>query len=356
MRYFHTMCLLISAMGLSLAVGTTAQASSGKGDKVTPTSPAESKSTPVPAAAPARPSQPLVVIRPRLPEPAETAPVEGTYLSPLDRLKLEAAAAARGEQSSTTVTSTTTVTVQTTPAVAEATPAPVKKTLSVKTSVNEETRAPGAKTLTVKTTVKTETDTPSEPEKPTLVTKTTPAKAPALVKSSSPEKVTTKTTVTERTTFTSRTTGSVAPGIAPGGRLARVTAYWACEGDYYTRHGIAATGVRLHDGHCAVDPNIIPYGSVVTIAGVGKFLAVDTGSAVISRTAAREAGHTSAERNAIVVDVFFDNRSDGEQFASRDAKWASVSWWTPTSTASQAKQARGLFAEEDWTKINGKQL
>ncbi len=354
MRYFHTMCLLTGALGLTLAAATTARASSGKGDRAVPTgSPSESKATHAPAVA--KPSQPLVVIRPCL--PAESAPVDGTYLSPLARLKLEAAAAAaRGEESSTTVTSTTTVTVKTTPAVAEATLVPVKKTLSMKTSVTEETPAPERKTLTVKTTVKTETDKPSVPEKPTLVTKTTPAKAPALVKSSSPEKTTTKTTVTERTTFSSRTTQGMTAAIAPGGRLARVTAYWACEGDYYTRHGIAATGVRLHDGHCAVDPNIIPYGSVVTIAGVGKFLAVDTGSAVISRTAAREAGHTSAERNAIVVDVFFDNRSDGEQFASRDAKWASVSWWTPTSTASQAKQARGLFAEEDWTKINGKQL
>jgi 3D (Asp-Asp-Asp) domain-containing protein len=139
-------------------------------------------------------------------------------------------------------------------------------------------------------------------------------------------------------------------------RLARVTAYWACEGDYYTRHGIASTGVRLHDGHCAVDPNIIPYGSVVDIAGVGKFLAVDTGTAVIERTAAREAGHTAAERNALVIDLYFESRRDGEAFASSAAKWAPVSWWTPGSNATQAKQARGMFAEEDWTKIQSKQL
>lgn len=139
-------------------------------------------------------------------------------------------------------------------------------------------------------------------------------------------------------------------------RLARVTAYWAGEGDYYTGRCISATGVRLHDGHCAVDPNIIPYGSVVEIAGVGKFLAVDTGSAVISRTAAREGGHTSAERSAIVVDVFFQDRSEGERFAAGAAKYVSISWWTPTSMGMQAKAARGLFAEEDWTKIQGKQL
>jgi 3D (Asp-Asp-Asp) domain-containing protein len=140
-----------------------------------------------------------------------------------------------------------------------------------------------------------------------------------------------------------------------GGRLARVTAYWAGEGDYYTGRSISATGVRLHDGHCAVDPSIIPYGSVVEIAGLGKYLAVDTGSAVISRTAARESGHNSAERNALVIDVFFEDARDGERFAAGAAKFASITWWTPSSADSQAR-ARSLFAEEDWTKIQSKQL
>ena len=135
-----------------------------------------------------------------------------------------------------------------------------------------------------------------------------------------------------------------------------MTAYWAAEGDYYTERCISATGVRLHDGHCAVDPNIIPYGSVVEIAGVGKFLAVDTGSAVISRTAAREGGHTSAERNAIVVDLFFQSRKEGEKFAAAASKFVSISWWTPTAKNSEARVARGLFAEEDWSKIQSKQL
>ena len=141
-----------------------------------------------------------------------------------------------------------------------------------------------------------------------------------------------------------------------GGRLARLTAYWASEGDYYTEHGLSATGIHLHDGHCAVDPSIIPYGSVVEIAGVGTYLAVDTGSAVISRTAAREGGHTSAERNALVIDLYFESRVDGEKFAASAAKYASVSWWTPTSTGMLAQAARSLFAEENWSKIESKQL
>jgi 3D (Asp-Asp-Asp) domain-containing protein len=149
---------------------------------------------------------------------------------------------------------------------------------------------------------------------------------------------------------------SIPDHAASGGRLARVTAYWAGEGDYYTGRCMSATGVRLHDGHCAVDPNIIPYGSVVEIAGVGKFLAVDTGSAVVSRTAAREGGHTYEERHAIVVDLFFEDASAGERFAAGEAKYTSISWWTPSSMAMQAKAARSLFAEEDWGKIQSKQL
>ena len=154
-----------------------------------------------------------------------------------------------------------------------------------------------------------------------------------------------------------RTTPTLDVSGAPSGeRLARVTAYWRGEGDYYTGRCLASTGVRLHDGHCAVDPNIIPYGSVVDIKGVGKFLAVDTGSAVVSRTAAREGGQTSAERHAIVVDVFFADRSEGERFAAGAAKYVSISWWTPSQTGTEARAARSLFAEEDWTKIQGKQL
>ena len=167
--------------------------------------------------------------------------------------------------------------------------------------------------------------------------------------------------IASTTTFTSKSStektesiSDVATGIER--RMARVTAYWASEGDYYTERCISATGVRLHDGHCAVDPSIIPYGSVVEIAGVGKFLAVDTGSAVISRTAAREAGHTAAERGAIVVDLYFEDRSEGERFAAQAAKFVSITWSTPHSMAGEAKAAGGLFAEEDWTKIQSKQL
>jgi len=192
---------------------------------------------------------------------------------------------------------------------------------------------------------------------PTLVAKKeSPSSTPARTAASSQERPDTqKSLLVTKDSTPVRTEATPSHAIASG-RLARVTAYWAGEGDYYTGRCISATGVRLHDGHCAVDPNIIPYGSVVEIAGVGKFLAVDTGSAVISRTAAREDGHTSAERNAIVVDVFFKDRSEGEKFAACAAKYVSISWWTPGSKGTEAKAARSLFADEDWNKIEDKQL
>jgi 3D (Asp-Asp-Asp) domain-containing protein len=156
------------------------------------------------------------------------------------------------------------------------------------------------------------------------------------------------------TAGTSHTTVTVALSNTPGGKIARVTAYWPSEGDYYTRHGVASTGVHLHDGHCAVDPSIIPYGSVVALEGIGTFLAVDTGTAVVERTAAREAGKTYAEKHALVIDLFFASRRKGEAFAASAAKWAAVNWWTPGQKTSEAKTARGMFADEDWQKIQSK--
>ena len=141
-----------------------------------------------------------------------------------------------------------------------------------------------------------------------------------------------------------------------GGRLARVTAYWAGEGDYYTGRCLSSTGIRLHDGNCAVDPHIIPYGSVVDIAGVGKYVAVDTGSAVISREAAREAAHNEEERNALVIDLFFESRADGERFAASGPKYAAISWTSPTSTGSTAQVTHSLLADSNAGKLAGKQL
>jgi len=144
-----------------------------------------------------------------------------------------------------------------------------------------------------------------------------------------------------------RTTAHAKTHAEPGARLARLTAYWASEGDYYTRHGISSTGIHLHEGHCAVDPRIIPYGSEVSIAGLGTYLAVDTGSAVISREAARETGRTSEERSALVIDLYFDNRSEGERFASNGPKFAAISWHSADTAANVLKKRGSLVADND---------
>jgi len=86
--------------------------------------------------------------------------------------------------------------------------------------------------------------------------------------------------------------------------LARVTVYWPDEG---SGRSAAWNGAQLREDHCAVDPKQIPYGSKITFGDV-ECIAVDTGPDVVERKAARSLGHTTAQRNAIVVDRFFDSR------------------------------------------------
>jgi 3D (Asp-Asp-Asp) domain-containing protein len=102
--------------------------------------------------------------------------------------------------------------------------------------------------------------------------------------------------------------------------LARVTVYWASGGggsDHWTRRHICSTGARLRAGHCAVDPRRIPYGSKVTLPDA-TLLAVDTGSAVRSRKAARRSGRTAIERNALVIDRFFETKQQALGWARRN--------------------------------------
>ena len=136
-------------------------------------------------------------------------------------------------------------------------------------------------------------------------------------------------------------------------RLARVTAYWVGEagGDVWTDHHESSTGVALHIGHCAVDPKVIPYGSVVQIPGLGQFLAVDTGSAVISRLAALRSANNGAERDALVIDLFFENRRDGENFASHAPSYTTINWWTPAAIAAHGKLKRHFLAQEDGKRL-----
>ena len=86
--------------------------------------------------------------------------------------------------------------------------------------------------------------------------------------------------------------------------LARVTVYWPGEG---SGKSAAWNGAQLRENHCAVDPKRIPYGSKISF-GDAECTAVDTGPDVVNRKAARSLGRTKAERNAIVVDRYFDSK------------------------------------------------
>ena len=96
---------------------------------------------------------------------------------------------------------------------------------------------------------------------------------------------------------------TLAPGADPS-TLVRVTAYWREEGQFRA----AFNGAHLRNGHCAVDPKKIPYGSKI-ILGNEELIAVDTGPAVVSRKAARLSGQNRVEREAMVVDRYFETRS-----------------------------------------------
>jgi 3D (Asp-Asp-Asp) domain-containing protein len=85
--------------------------------------------------------------------------------------------------------------------------------------------------------------------------------------------------------------------------LARITVYWPGEGQLRA----CSNGARLRAGHCAVDPKRIPFGSRVLFPDTAC-IAVDSGPAVVSRKAARVTGQTISQRNAIVIDRFFESR------------------------------------------------
>jgi 3D (Asp-Asp-Asp) domain-containing protein len=93
--------------------------------------------------------------------------------------------------------------------------------------------------------------------------------------------------------------------------LARVTVYWHGE-----RSGANAAwnGTQLRNGHCAVDPKKIPYGSKVVFHDA-ECVAVDSGPDLVSRKAARACGRSAAERNAIVIDRFFDTKQQALDWA-----------------------------------------
>ncbi len=125
-------------------------------------------------------------------------------------------------------------------------------------------------------------------------------------------------------------------GVRPGGSgkscLASITCYWKIgrDTDHWTRAGQSSTGVTLRRGVVAVDPKVIPYGSLVLIEGVpGAFVAADCGSAVIDRVAVRKTARNPQESQAIVIDVFFVEEKDGLAFDARLPKFVKIQYFAP---------------------------
>src|ERR1043166_2306482 len=102
--------------------------------------------------------------------------------------------------------------------------------------------------------------------------------------------------------------------------LARVTVYW---NDKVSGANAAWNGVKLREGDCAVDPKKIPYGSRVAFHDV-ECVAVDTGPRVVNRSAVRSCGRNSAQRDAIVVDRFFDTKQKALAWANANEEFMRV--------------------------------
>lgn len=111
--------------------------------------------------------------------------------------------------------------------------------------------------------------------------------------------------------------------------LARVTVYWPGEG---SGANAAWNGARLNEGHCAVNPKKIPYGSKVVFDDA-ECLAVDSGPDVINRKAARSCGRNAAERNAIVIDRFFDTKERALAWANANPHFMIVRVRAPDTVA-----------------------
>ena len=115
--------------------------------------------------------------------------------------------------------------------------------------------------------------------------------------------------------------------------LARITVYWPGEGQLRA----CSNGARLRAGHCAVDPKRIPYGSRVLFPDTAC-VAVDSGPAVVSRKAARVTGHTVSQRNAIVIDRFFESKEAALSWESRHPHFMTVRVVAPGSV-SESKES-----------------
>ena len=102
--------------------------------------------------------------------------------------------------------------------------------------------------------------------------------------------------------------------------LARVTVYWHSKA---SGANAAWNGAQLREGDCAVDPKKIPYGSKVAFHDA-ECVAVDTGPDVVNRKAARSCGRSSAQRDAIVIDRFFQTKQKALAWANANQDFMTV--------------------------------
>jgi 3D (Asp-Asp-Asp) domain-containing protein len=102
--------------------------------------------------------------------------------------------------------------------------------------------------------------------------------------------------------------------------LVRVTGYWPGEG---SGARAAWNGARLRAGHCAVDPRKIPYGSKVVFPDI-ECVAVDTGPAVVSRKSARYCGRNATQKNALVIDRFFESKREAVAWTNAHSQFINV--------------------------------
>ena len=135
--------------------------------------------------------------------------------------------------------------------------------------------------------------------------------------------------------------GSATFGIEQS-TIVRVTTYWRDEGQLRA----ASDGRCLRNGHCAVDPKKIPYGSKIVL-GDEELVAVDTGPAVVCRKAARLSGRTAAERHAVVVDRYFETKAQALAWETSHPHFVRVRIVPPESR--RTKNGAKRLAENEMT-------
>jgi 3D (Asp-Asp-Asp) domain-containing protein len=106
--------------------------------------------------------------------------------------------------------------------------------------------------------------------------------------------------------------------------LARITVYWPASAN----DRACSNGMKLQSGHCAVDPKKIPFGSKVLFPDA-TCVAVDSGPAVVNRTAARISGKTALQRAALVIDRFFETKKQALAWAAAHPHFMTLQVFDP---------------------------